>query len=171
MRHDVRLRSLTGADLPLVERWLREDHVRPAWGDPEANARLLAAQPADGHWRAIIEAAGRDVGLVLWQHPTREELDVAGLCDIPTSAIDIDVMIGEPDAVGLGVGPSAIGLVADAALADPAVPFVMACVAPDNHASLRAFTRAGFHRDREFDDVPFGRHVLLVRRRRPVGVA
>jgi RimJ/RimL family protein N-acetyltransferase len=152
-------------ELPLVEKWLNAPHVRNRWGDPEENLESLCLPLPSGHWRAIIEAEGRKVGLVLWQHPTREELDVAGLTDIPTSVIDIDIMIGERDAVGRGIGSSAIRLVAEQAFADPSVPFLIGCAAPDNLASQRAFAKAGFRRDREFDDVPNGIHVLMVRHR------
>jgi len=161
----LRLRDITDDDLPLVEQWLHADHVRTMWGDPAANLRLLNEPPALGDRRAVIEADGRDVGIVLWQHPTREELDVAGLADIPTSVIDIDIMIGALDALGRGLGSGAIDLVAEVALSDPTVPFVMACARLDNLASQRAFARAGFRKDREFDDVPNGLHVLMVRRR------
>jgi len=161
----LRLRDVTNDDLPRIEQWLHADHVRSTWGDPSANLRLLHEPPASGSGRAIIEADGHDVGIVLWQHPTREELDVAGLADIPTSVIDIDIMIGEFDAQGRGLGPKAINLVAELALSDSAVPFVMACASLDNLASQRAFAKAGFRKDREFDDVPNGLHVLLVRHR------
>jgi RimJ/RimL family protein N-acetyltransferase len=161
----MRIREVTTDDLPLITRWLHADHVRVAWGDPEANVRLLGAPPAAGCWRAIVEADGRDVGLVLWQHPTREELDAAGLADIPTSVIDIDIMIGEVSAIGRGLGSAAIGLVATAALSDPAVPFVIGCARRDNLASQRAFIKAGFRKDREFNDVPDGRYVLMMRHR------
>ncbi|NTW59312.1 MAG: acetyltransferase [Nitrospirae bacterium] len=161
----LRLRDVTNDDLPLIERWLHADHVRSTWGDPGLNLRLLNEPPAKGNWRAIIEANGHGVGIVLWQHPTREELDVAGLPDIPTSVIDIDIMIGEFDALGRGMGSEAIRLVAEVALSDPAVPFVIACARLDNLASQRAFAKAGFRKDREFDDVPNGLHVLMVRHR------
>jgi RimJ/RimL family protein N-acetyltransferase len=167
----LRLRDVTRDDLPLIERWLHADHVRGTWGDPGANLRLLSEPPAEGHWRAVIEADGRKVGIVLWQHPTREELDVAGLADIPRSVIDIDIMIGELDAVGRGLGSSAIRLVAEAALSDPTVPFVIGCARSDNLPSQRAFAKAGFRKDREFDDVPNGLHVLMVRHRREGQVA
>ena len=162
---NLRLREIIHDDLPLIERWLHADHVRAAWGDPIQNLRLLDCAPAQGNGRAIIEADGHGIGLVLWQHPTREELGVAGLADIPARAIDIDIMIGEPDAVGRGIGPRAITQVADQALARPDVPFVMACAGVGNRASQRAFEKAGFRADRTFDDTPFGPHVLLVRRR------
>ncbi len=168
---NLRLRDVTNDDLPLIGQWLQADHVRSFWGDPGANLRLLSEPPANGNWRAIIEADGRKVGMVLWQHPTREELDAAGLADIPTSVIDIDIMIGELNALGRGVGTSAIRLVAEAALSDPTVPFVMACARLDNLASQRAFAKAGFRKDREFDDVPNGRYVLMVRHRPEVRVA
>lgn len=162
----LRLRELSDQDLPLITRWLRADHVRDTWGDPDANLRLLRAPPAAGHCRAIIEADGRAIGLVLWQHPTREELDVAGLLDVPTSVIDIDIMIGERDAAGRGLGSAAIRLVAETALADPAVPYVIACAQLDNLASQRVFAKAGFRKDRAFDGTPKGLHVRLVRDRR-----
>jgi RimJ/RimL family protein N-acetyltransferase len=162
---NLRLRDVAAEDLPLIEQWLRADHVRGTWGDPDENIQLLRETPVVGSWRAIIETDGREVGLVLWQHPTRRELDTAGLTDIPVSVVDIDIMIGEHSAIGQGVGSAAIRLVAEAALSDPAVPFVMACARTDNLASQRAFARAGFHNDREFDDVPNGRHVLMVRHR------
>jgi len=41
----------------------------------------------------------------------------------------------------------------------------MACTRLDNLASQRAFAKAGFRKDREFDDVPNGLHVLLLRHR------
>ena len=61
----VRLRDLTADDLPLVERWLRADHVRLRWCKPEQSLRLLSEAPAGGRWRAVIEDDGRPVGLVL----------------------------------------------------------------------------------------------------------
>ena len=161
----VCLRALADDDWLAVSRWLHADHVRPFWGDADDNLRLLRAAQGPGRWRAVIEATGQAVGLVMWQHPSRAELDQAGLFDIPTLAVDIDIMIGEPDAVGRGIGPRAITQVADQALARPDVPFVMACAGVGNRASQRAFEKAGFHPDRTFDDAPFGPHVLLVRRR------
>ena len=161
----LRLCDVTNDDLLLIEQWLHADHVRSTWGDPAANLRLLNEPPANGNGRAIIEAEGQKVGLVLWQPPTREELDLAGLADIPTSVIDIDIMIGEFAALGRGLGSGAICLVAEVALSDPAVPFVMACAELDNLASQRAFAKAGFRKDREFDDVPNGLYVLMVRHR------
>jgi RimJ/RimL family protein N-acetyltransferase len=77
--------------------------------------------------------------------------DSGGIFDIPTSMIDIDIMIGEFDALGRGLGSNAISHVAAVAFSDPAVPFAMAFVRIDNLASQRAFAKAGFRKDREFE--------------------
>lgn len=162
---DVRLRTVGPEDLALIEGWLRSEHVRRYWGDADENMNLLRAEPGAGSWRAVIEADGLKVGLVIWQHLTRGELNEAGLFDVPESAVDIDIMIGEADATGRGVGSAAIGLVAGIALADESVPYVIAAAEVGNRASQRAFAKAGFVIDREFDDVPGGRYVLMVRPR------
>jgi RimJ/RimL family protein N-acetyltransferase len=80
------------------------------------------------------------------------------LIEIPESVIDIDIMMGERTGTGHGVGSAAIRLVADAALSDPSCRL----------SSLRAFAKAGFRGEREFDDVPSGRCVLMVQRRQRV---
>ena len=116
----------------------------------------------------VINHDGDDVLKVF---PTRQELDEAGLTDIPESVIDIDIMIGERAEVGRGAGSAAIRLVAEAALSDPAVPFVIAATLTNNRTSRRAFAKAGFRGEREFDDVPSGRCVRMVRRRQEARVA
>lgn len=156
----MRLLDVTAEDFPLIGRWLRGEHVRRFWGEPEENLRLVRERP-EGARMAVIENEDRKVGLVVWQHPSRRELDEAGLHDIPETVIDIDIMIGEAEALGQGLGPAAIRRAADEALADPGVPFVMAATMIENRASLRAFAKAGFTREREFDDVLCGRCVLM----------
>ncbi len=61
----LRLCDVTDDDVPLIEQWLHADHVCSTWGDPDANLRLLNEPPANGSGRAIIEADGLKVGLVL----------------------------------------------------------------------------------------------------------
>ena len=156
----VRLVEVVAGDGPLIERWLRREHVRRWWGDPDETLREIAAR-GDGARQAIIEADGAKVGLVLWGHPPRAELDAAGLLDVPESVVDIDIMIGEPGAGGRGIGAEALRLVAARALADPAVPFLIAAAMAGNDASLRAFAKAGFRVDRVFDDPEYGPCLLL----------
>jgi RimJ/RimL family protein N-acetyltransferase len=160
----VHLAAPTREDDLIVHEWMEADHVRCYWGDPHKNFQQYS-QSDDGAQRRIINTGNRKVGLILWQHPTRRELDEAGLADIPESVVDIDVMIGEPDMVGRGIGSEAIRMVAEQSLLDAAVPFVIAATRTDNVASRRAFEKAGFRTDREFDDPGYGRCVLMIRHR------
>ncbi|MBI2892139.1 MAG: GNAT family N-acetyltransferase [Deltaproteobacteria bacterium] len=157
---DVQLAVPLAEDRELIAGWLRRDHVKRWWGEPDDSVAEAAADGTRG--RAIIMAGGRKVGLILWAHPTRAELDEAGLTDVSTSVVDIDLMIGEEDAIGRGFGPRAIGLAVERILADPAVPRVMAAAMVANAASIRAFEKAGFQIDRDFDDSGYGRCVLLL---------
>ncbi len=160
----VRLLDISNEDFPAIERWLGEDHVSRFWGEPAEKGHILC-EPPPGTRCAVIEAGGRKVGLVLWRRPSRAELDEAGLTDVPATVADLDILIGEADLTGRGIGSAAIRLAAEAALAAETVPYVIAATATGNAASLRAFVKAGFRRDREFDDPLCGRCVLLVRRR------
>jgi hypothetical protein len=54
---------------------------------------------------------------------------------------------------------------------DPAIEEAVVAFAMDNLASQRAFAKAGFRKDREFDGLPNGLHVLLVRHREEGQVA
>jgi aminoglycoside 6'-N-acetyltransferase len=160
----VQLTKPTGADEVIVRKWMEAEHVQRFWGDPRKNFEQYKLNEV-GSQQRIIETGDRQVGLILWQHPTRRELDEAGLEDIPESVVDIDIMIGEPDMVGKGIGSKAIWLVAEQSLADVSVPSVIAATRTDNAASRRAFEKAGFILDREFDDPGYGRCVLMIRRR------
>ena len=164
MSRIVRLVSITKQDVALIERWLRAPHVRRWWGEPdEAVGETEAKLGVEG--RALIEVDGRKVGLVIWGHPSREELDEAGLHDISTDAIDLDVMIGELDAVGHGVGREALRQAIDRIFNDPAVPYVIGATSADNAPARAAAQKAGFDTSREFEDPSSGRYVLGVRRR------
>jgi len=152
MSRIVRLVSITKQDVALIERWLRAPHVRRWWGEPdEAVGETEAKLGVEG--RALIEVDGRKVGLVIWGHPSRED------------AIDLDVMIGELDAVGHGVGREALRQAIDRIFNDPAVPYVIGATSADNAPARAAAQKAGFDTSREFEDPSSGRYVLGVRRR------
>ena len=156
---NVHLIPMEEADIPLLETWLHREHIRRWWGDPEENLAQLRA------WQggiALIEADGYMVGCVCWSFPTRRELDEAGLTEIPTTVIDIDIMIGEFAALGKGIGPSAIRLAVARIISEHEnVTAVMACSSVNNKASKKAFLKAGFRLEREFDDPVGGPFVLM----------
>lgn len=65
----VGFRPLTEADLPVVARWLREEHVQEWWKDPSAPERvqekylprILGNDPTDMY---VVTFDGQDIGLI-----------------------------------------------------------------------------------------------------------
>ncbi len=73
----------------------------------------------------------------------------------------VDLLIGEPDLVGRGLGPEVLERFArDIVFADPAVYALVATVEEPNRRSRRAFEKAGFRhvRDVKEDGLP---HCLM----------
>jgi len=136
-------------DLPRLRVWLDRPHVTRWWGDPdEAMAAIRAHAPAD---HALIAVDARPVGYLCWQHLLPEVLAAAGLGDLPADLIDVDILIGELDAVGRGIGPQALMLLLDQLRAAGRTSVGMAA-AVANPRARRAYEKAGFRLFRAFQD-------------------
>jgi aminoglycoside 6'-N-acetyltransferase len=134
-------------DLLRIAEWLMRPHVARWWGDPVAT--LAAFERIDSSNVALIEIDDRPIGLVCWQTPTLQELAEAGLGDLPVDLVDLDILIGEPDALGKGHGPAALAHVLEA-LRDRGVRVVGLATETVNDRALRAFEKAGFRPFRDF---------------------
>ncbi len=147
---DVDLQPFTPQrDLPLVAAWLNHAQVARWWGEPAQALAELAQR--DERSVALIVAAGRPVGLVCWQTPTRAELRAAGLDDLPGDLVDVDIMIGEPDAIGHGIGPRALRRLFEH-LRERGVAWVGVASALANRRALVAWAKAGLQPYRDFDE-------------------
>ena len=129
--------------------WLRRPHVARWWGDPQQELENSLRRSRETH--AIIAADGAYVGYICWQRPPQDELEAAGLTDFPEDLVDIDIMIGEPEFLGHGVGPRALALVL-AKLRDEAVGSAGLGTSISNRAAIRASEKAGVRLFREFED-------------------
>lgn len=157
---DVALRTLDlQADLPLLECWLRSPHVARWWGTPDPHLTALAQRSKDTH--AMITAGGRPVGYLCWQRPPRSELEATGLTDLPEDLVDIDLLIGEPELLGRGIGPKALVLLL-AKLLGEEVGFAGLGTSTANRPAIRAFEKAGFRLFRDFQDPEYGPCAYLV---------
>jgi aminoglycoside 6'-N-acetyltransferase len=155
-------------DLPLVAAWLEQEHVRrwwPPYDDIDAHYRpVFEGRDRSDHY--LIVLGERPVGMIqtylVHDHPDWEELvhvgrDVAG----------VDLLLGEPDVVGRGLGPLVLETFSrDVVFARPATRAVVAGVDVENRRSLRAFEKAGFRPVRDY--VEEGRPHRLMRLDRPV---
>jgi aminoglycoside 6'-N-acetyltransferase len=155
----IGFRALHPDDLPLVREWLGREHVRRWWRDPverdiaEITEALEGREPTE--YYAILRD-DRPIGLIqsyrVADYPDWEEVVRVG-----PGAVGLDLLIGEVDAVGRGLGPLVLADFARTiAFADPGATAVVATVEEENRRSWRAFEKAGFRhlRDVEEDGLP-----------------
>jgi RimJ/RimL family protein N-acetyltransferase len=150
---------LTGADLPLVEEWLRRDHVARWWRDDVGESiaeyrRAVEGREPTEHF--LIEVDGGPVGMIqtylVSDYPEWEEVVQVG-----AGVAGVDLMIGEVDQIGSGLGPEVLVQFArDVVFRQPGTHAVVATVEEANRRSWRAFEKAGFRhvRDVEEDGLP-----------------
>jgi len=130
-----------GRDLGRVGAWLRQPEVERWWGPADVTRAAVAGH--DPHESALIAADGAPVGYLAWQVPTRQELLDAGLADLPADLVDIDILIGEPAAMGRGIGAQALELLAER-LRAAGVRTIGLATAEANVRARRAYAKAGF---------------------------
>ena len=159
----IGFRPLEEADLPQVEAWLRTEHVAEWWRDPleiavEKRQAALEGRRDVEHY--VILEDERPVGMIqtyrVGDHPEWREL-----IGVEPEATGVDLFIGEPDAVGRGLGPEILREFARTIVfSRPDTTAAVATVEESNRRSWRAFEKAGFRhvRDVEEDGLP---HRLL----------
>jgi aminoglycoside 6'-N-acetyltransferase len=136
-------------DLPLLRGWLDRPHVAQWWGDPEAALTYAREHPPAMH--AIIAVEGEPVGYVCWQRLSAGELSAAGLSGLPRDHVDVDILIGEDERVGRGIGPQVLVALIEQ-LRSSGVSSVGLATDEDNHRARRAFAKAGFTLFQVFDE-------------------
>jgi RimJ/RimL family protein N-acetyltransferase len=133
----------------MVEKWLECPHVSHWWGEPKL--AIAEVRQRDTSTSALILVDGVPIGFLCWQIPAHQELADAGLEDLPANLVDIDIMIGEPSALGQGFGPAALSQLL-ARLRDEGVPLVGMATAESNQRARRAFNKLGFRMYRAFTE-------------------
>ncbi len=163
----IAFRPLLPADLDLLAGWLWTPHVARWWpgpGSAEALAtkympRLLGEEEVALY---AILVADRPVGMI--QTSPAETRHAAG-----PDAWGIDLLIGEADLIGKGLGPRIIDRFAVTEIFDRrGAALCLADPHRDNHRSIRAFEKAGFRHRGCFEDEDQA-YVLLERRSGVVG--
>jgi len=159
--HEVSLKTFDPElDFYRLRDWLHKPHVVRWWGNPQQELHIALERSPDTH--AVIVADGAPVGYLCWQRPPRDELEAAGLTDLPEDLVDIDIMIGEPQVLGQGVGPRALGLVLARLRGDHLVSFAGVGTSVSNERAIRAFEKVGFRLFREFQDPESGPYRYMV---------
>lgn len=142
-----------------LQEWLQRPHVKKWWSMQEAEELFARDSNSD----AIIETEGIAVGYLCWEFPPLQDLEEAGLTDLPAGLVDIDILIGEPDSLGQGIGPTALDLLIKRFQGEHDVLCAGLAVSVANTRAKRAYEKAGFELFREFDDSESGPCYYLIR--------
>jgi aminoglycoside 6'-N-acetyltransferase len=148
----IALRPLARADFPDLARWLATPHVARWWSHETSPAALErdfggCIDGAEATDVFIALHGARAIGLLqryrIHAYPDYAA-ELASLVVVPAHAWGIDYLIGEPGALGRGLGTAlvAAGVAAIAALDAPAE--IIVAVHEGNAASWRALERSGF---------------------------
>jgi aminoglycoside 6'-N-acetyltransferase len=155
----IEFRPLAENDLRLLRDWLQREHVRLWWRDPidetvaEYKAAIEGREPTDHY---LIELDGQPVGMIQ-TYLACNYPDWEAIVQVGDGVAGVDLLIGEADLVGRGLGPRILAEFARGVVfADPGTTAVVATVEEANRRSWRAFEKAGFHhvRDVEEDGLP-----------------
>ena len=153
--------------LPLVREWLGRPHVRRWWHDPDRSLGhvedALAGRDATAYYLIVVD--GRPVGLVqtylVSDHPEWEAVVGPG-----EGLAGVDLLIGEEDAVGRGLGPQALAQFArEIVFARPQTQALVATVEEPNRRSWRAFEKAGFRHARDLEEEGLPHRLMRLERR------
>lgn len=139
----VRLRPVRPDDAVTLAAWDARPHVREATGDDDLADwdEELAGEPAWRDWW-MAEEDGRPVGIVQIADPAEEPTHYWGAIGPGHRAIDI--WIGEPDALGRGIGTIMMRFALERCFAAPDVHTVVIDPLERNVAARRFYERLGF---------------------------
>jgi aminoglycoside 6'-N-acetyltransferase len=163
----IAFRSLARSDLPMLRRWLNTPHVYEWWGchvcpgalggagknaatEAQVEAKYGSEIDHGGTThRFIIEHEGAPIGLIQWYHLRDFAAYARAIGEDPAATTGIDLLIGEPGALGQGLGTRAIdAFVTSVVFRGSDVDRVLAGPAATNARSIQVFAKAGFRRVR-----------------------
>jgi aminoglycoside 6'-N-acetyltransferase len=150
-------------DLARITRWRSMPHVHE-WWDPDEPPPTFEdvvqrygarTHPSSTTVACMIELGERPVGyLQFYRWSDHTDPNDPGAMDVPLDddPWGLDLFVGEPDLVGVGVGARAVALACRHLAADRAVSTVMLTTEIGNERAQRAYENAGFRKVRHILD-------------------
>ena len=154
-RRDIRIEDFDPEfHSSLLRDWLNRPHVARWWGDPQRALEMSLRQSRNAC--AIIAVNRTPVGYICWQTLSQDERKAAGLTDLSADCVDIDILVGDPEVVGQGIGTAALSLLLERLRSEGIAEVAGVGTSVANQDAIRAFEKAGFSLFREFQDPEFG---------------
>ena len=158
----IRLFRNDPADIRLLVSWQAEPHVRE-WWDPDEPPPSFdevgekygrRAHPTSPIVPCMIELDGRPIGYVQFYQWSSLPDEVAAMA-LPTGerSFGLDILIGEPDLVGAGIGSRAVALLCRHLARDRGGHEVLLTTELTNTRAHRSFEKAGFVKIKDVWDV------------------
>jgi len=162
---------VTEDDLPLLERWLMEPHVREWWDDhpgepypdPSEYRDVLAGE--DPSEQFIIHADERPVGFIQ-VYKVDDDPEYAAAVDLGEPAAGVDIYLGEADMLHRGHGPEILRAFLRGVVFERYGDLCVIGPATANAAAIRAYEKVGFRHDKDVT-VPgekYPEHLMRLRR-------
>lgn len=159
----VQLAKFRSDHVPLLRQWLSADHVCEWFPEPDEMIEWAENVPGEGR-QFIAEADQHPVGYIRWTYVARETLDEIGFGDLPARSADIDLLIGAAEYTGRGIGPAILDEALAAIGREGITELAAVTTSIRNTHAQRAFARAGFVFDRQYEPGGFGVCNLMLRR-------
>ena len=166
----IRFAPMTKDDLVQVHAWLQRPHVARWWRMDEdtyehvVDHYLPAIDGRDPSDHYVIVVDDRPVGMIetylVADHPEWE-----AILEVGAGVAGVDLFIGEEELIGSGLGVEVLRtFTRDVVFARPDTHACVAGVEPENTRSLRAFEKAGFVFDRDYEEEGLPHRLLRLER-------
>jgi len=160
MTSAYRFRPMTAADLPLMGRWLALPHVAEWWRDAEDFEFVSGDLDHPDMAQFIVSFEERPFAYLQCYRMAEWHVSFGPQ---PPGTRGLDQIIGEADMLGKGHGSALIRSFTDD-LFESGTPRVVLDPDPTNARDIRAYEKAGFHRERRIT-TPDGPALLMIRDR------
>ena len=136
-------------DLPLMRRWLEMPHIREWWGEPDVELGYVRdmIEGRDSTRPFIFSVDGVPTGYIQYwfigDHQNDTWIaDYPWLAELPSDAVGVDLLIGDPAKLSQGIGSAALSGFAEHLVEDH--PTIIIDPDPTNRRAVRAYEKAGF---------------------------